>query len=138
MPGWDGYTKVFSTCFSSYHAARDVYGSCFHCVSGRKDRLRLVFCHSILDRNSYHLRMLTTVTLLPLILNCPPSPWILRCFIAETTVDIAETTDMGRQGGEELVPEGEYDIFHQAVQSYLVGFTLVVIMLTISWRTSGH
>ena len=66
--------------------------------------------------------MLTTVTLLPLILNRPPSPWILRSFIAETSLDIAETTDMGQQGDEELVPEGEYDIFHQAVQSYLGRF----------------
>ena len=81
--------------------------------------------------------MLTAVTLLPLILNRPPSPWILRCFIAETTVDIAETTDMGQQGDEELVPEGEYDIFHQAVQSYLGRFHSSGDN-AISWRTSGH
>ena len=33
-------------------------------------------------RNSYHHRMLKTVTLPPLILDQPPSPWILRCSIA--------------------------------------------------------
>ena len=37
-------------------------------------------------------------------------------------VDIDETMDMGQQGYEELVTEGEYDILHQAVQNFLGQF----------------
>ena len=48
----------------------------------QQTRLWLVFCHSTLDRNSCHHRMLRTVTLPLLILERPPSPWILRYFIA--------------------------------------------------------
>ena len=36
--------------------------------------------------------------------------------------DINETMDMGQHGGEELVPEGEYDVFRQTVQSSLGQF----------------
>ena len=36
--------------------------------------------------------------------------------------DIAETTDIGQQGDEELVPDGEYDDFRQALWSSLGRF----------------
>ena len=36
--------------------------------------------------------------------------------------DIDETTEMGQQGYDELVPEGEYDVFGQAVWSSLGWF----------------
>ena len=37
-------------------------------------------------------------------------------------VDIDETMDMGQQGDEELVNEGEYDVLHQAVRNFLGQF----------------
>ena len=42
--------------------------------------------------------------------------------IHQLPADINETTDMGQQGGEELVPEGEYDVLRQAIQSFLGWF----------------
>ena len=37
-------------------------------------------------------------------------------------LDIDETMDMGQQGDEELVTEGEYDVLHQAVRNFLGQF----------------
>ena len=65
--------------------------------------------------------MLTTVTFPPLD-SQPPAFTLDPPMLHGLPVDIAETTDMGQHGDEELVPEGEYDIFHQAVRSYLSQF----------------
>ena len=51
----------------------------------------------------------TAFTLDPPILHCLP-------------VDIDETIDMGQQGNEKVVPEGEYDVFHQIVRTSLGRF----------------
>ena len=50
------------------------------------------YVHSTLDRNSYHRRMPRTVTLPPLNLDRPPSPWIFRCFIAYQKTSLRQRT----------------------------------------------
>ena len=52
----------------------------------------------------------------------PPAFTLDPPMLHRLPVDIDETTDMGQQGDEELVPEGEYDVFCQAIRSSLGRF----------------